>query len=58
MINIPFSFVKVRGLYDKTDGVIIQQLLEGKLFINIQTRLRLNSTLRGQILLVPSVQSS
>jgi len=41
MINIPFSFVKVRGLYDKTDGVIIQQLLEGKLFINIQTRLRL-----------------
>ncbi|KAF6023357.1 CHRD [Bugula neritina] len=52
------TILKVRGLYDKTDGVIIQQLLEGKLFINIQTRLRLNSTLRGQILLVPSVHST
>lgn len=48
--------IQLDGVYDKPDATEIQLLLEGKLFINMQTRLRSTSALRGQIILVPTTQ--
>ncbi|XP_067951027.1 chordin-like isoform X3 [Watersipora subatra] len=49
--------ITVEGVYDKTDATDIQLLLEGKLFINVVTRLRPTGALRGQILVVPTMQT-
>mgnify|MGYP001791072549 FL=1 len=50
------STIRLEGVYDKPDATEIQLLLEGQLFINVQTRLRSASALRGQIVLIPTSQ--
>lgn len=52
--NSSHTRCQVEGVHDKTDATEIQMLLEGKLFINIATRLKPSNALRGQILLVPT----